>query len=103
MLIEAPLPADLRAALVRASDESVLKFLRNKKALGDQAVRFRDTHGGPVSGPVSERSPLSLRGGGAESIYPSIRPPATQRSPGAIELDEAPRTVRGELLTPDDD
>jgi tRNA/tmRNA/rRNA uracil-C5-methylase (TrmA/RlmC/RlmD family)/23S rRNA-/tRNA-specific pseudouridylate synthase len=103
LLIEAPLPADLRASLVRASDESVLRFLENKRALGSQGVRQRD--GGPPSAPMSERSPLSVVEPEPESVYPSHRgQPVSQRGrDGAIDLDEAPRTVRGELLTPDED
>jgi 23S rRNA (uracil1939-C5)-methyltransferase len=103
LLIEASLPPDLRAALVRASDESVLRFLENKKALGGHGSRVRE---GPPSGPFSERSPLSVRESEPESVYPSQHPsqqaPVSLRS-GAIDLDEAPRTVRGELLTTDDD
>ncbi len=103
LLIEAPLPPDLRGALVRASDESVLRFLENKKALGGQGARRRD--GPPPSVPLSERSPLSVIEPEPESSYPSHRGiPVTQRGRGsAIELDEAPRTVRGELLSPDED
>lgn len=103
LLIEAPLPPDLRAALVRASDESVLRFLENKRALGTQGVRRRD--GAPPSMPMSERSPLSVIEPDPESVYPSQRGtiPVSQRGDGAIDLDEAPRTVRGELLTPDED
>jgi len=102
LLIEAPLPADLRAALVRASDESVLRFLESKKALGGAGARQRS---GPPSVPFSERSPLSQADvEGPESGYPSQRGvPPSLRSSGAIDLDEAPRTVRGELLTPDED
>ncbi len=108
LLIEAPLPPDLRAALVRASDESVLRFLENKRALGTQGVRRRD--GAPPSMPMSERSPLSVVEPEPESAYPSQPSPSlagsipvSQRGHGALELDEAPRTVRGELLTPDED
>jgi 23S rRNA-/tRNA-specific pseudouridylate synthase/16S rRNA G966 N2-methylase RsmD len=100
LLIEAPLPADLRAALVRASDESVLRFLENKKALGTTGARVRE---GPPSVPRSERSPLSVEPSPDSSGYPSQRGIPSSRGSGAIELDEAPRTVRGELLTPDDD
>ncbi len=103
LLIEAPLPSDLRVTLVRASDASVLRFLENKKALGGQGTRRRDE---APQVPVSERSPLSVVDPEApESMYPSHRGvPVSQRGRGdAIELDDAPRTVRGELLTPDDD
>jgi len=103
LLIEARMPADLRAALVRASDESVLQFLENKKALGSQGVRRRD--GVPPSMPRVEPSPLSVGDVEPESAYPSHRVfPVSQRGRGgALELDQAPRTVRGELLTPDED
>jgi 23S rRNA (uracil1939-C5)-methyltransferase len=103
MLIEAPMPADLRSALVRASDESVLRFLENKRALGRPGAWNRDA--APASMPMSERSPLSIADTEPESAYPSQQgaPPTQRGSAGALELDEAPRTVRGELLTPDDD
>jgi 23S rRNA (uracil1939-C5)-methyltransferase len=101
LLIEAPLPPDLRVALVRASDESVLRFLENKRALGARGARMRE---GPESSPRSERSPLSGVELEPESAYPSHRGVLSQRGrPGALELDEAPRTVRGELLSPDHD
>ena len=98
LLIEAPLPPDLRVALVHASDESVLRFLENKRALGG---------GGPDSlSPASERSPLSttLEGDEApESITEGTPSVDGLRSIRIVELDDAPRTIRGELLTPDDD
>ncbi|MEM9693285.1 MAG: pseudouridine synthase [Myxococcota bacterium] len=110
LLIEAPLPADLRAALVRASDDSVLRFLENKKALGGQGVRLRDAAASPSSStmPFSERSPLSTIDPEPESVSPaSYASSGVLSQRGArgqpIGLDEAPRTVRGELLTPDDD
>jgi 23S rRNA (uracil1939-C5)-methyltransferase len=101
LLVESPLPPDLRAALVRASDESVLRFLENKHALGRAGLVVRE---GPASFPSSERSPLSIGDFDPESAYPSQRMPATQRLVrGPLDLDEAPRTVRGELLTPGDE
>lgn len=96
LIIESPLPPDLRSALARASDESVLRFLENKKALGG-APRPR-----PGGVPQSERSPLSsVEDQEPESLYPAQV--AHARGAGAEDLDEAPRTVRGELLTPDED
>jgi 23S rRNA (uracil1939-C5)-methyltransferase len=97
LFIESPLPADLRSALVRASDDSVIRFLENKRALGGTA-RHR-----PIGAPVSERAPLS----GAEdyepeSTYPGGLEPPSQRVI-EVDMDEAPRTVRGELLSPDED
>lgn len=99
LLIESPLPADLRGALVRASDESVLRFLENKKALGGPPLRRP-----PDWIPPSERSPLSVvEDAEPEStVYPVEYASPSEREP-APDMDEAPRTVRGELLTPDED
>jgi 23S rRNA (uracil1939-C5)-methyltransferase len=98
LLLESPLPPDLRSSLARASDESVLRFLENKKALGGSRPRPSRP-----SMPMSERSPLSLVEGAPESAYPSERFTAEALRGLAPDLDEAPRTVRGELLTSDDD
>ncbi|MBW2528814.1 MAG: RNA methyltransferase, partial [Deltaproteobacteria bacterium] len=99
LLIESPLPPDLRAALTRASDDSVLRFLENKKALGGPPRRRP-----PDWVPPSERSPLSVveELEPESSAYPIEPATPSQRMP-APDMDEAPRTVRGELLTPDDD
>ncbi|MBI4702372.1 MAG: methyltransferase domain-containing protein [Deltaproteobacteria bacterium] len=99
LIIESPLPPDLRAALVRASDESVLRFLENKGALGDRRRR-RDEEGTPES---AEPSALSILESAPDSIAISHRPPESLRGLLGPDLDEAPRTIRGELLTPDDD
>jgi len=107
LLIEAPLPPDLRATLVRASDESVLRFLENKRALGGGGVQLRPKQ--RPSPPASERSPLSVVETDVEGVY-SQRPSVSGVGPLTVrggrqplDLDEAPRTVRGELLTPDED
>ncbi len=95
LILESPLAADLRAVLLRASDESVLRYLENKQALGDGGARVQRQLEGPPSeagdAPPSERGepPSSLRG-----------PPPSLRGP-APELDEGPRTVRGELAGDD--
>jgi 23S rRNA (uracil1939-C5)-methyltransferase len=100
LLVEAPMPPDLRTALVRASDDSVLRFLEHKKALGSAPATLGDR---PSSHPPTERSPLSMADAGRESVYPTQAPLTERGDADAIDLDEAPRTVRGELLTPDDD
>ncbi|MBM4374271.1 MAG: methyltransferase [Deltaproteobacteria bacterium] len=100
VLIEAPLAPDLRVALLRASDESVLRFLDQKQALGGSAARVMS----PDEPPPSERA--------SESVYPGA--PASHRSGGTtapmslrgrnpLDFDEAPRTIRGELVTGDED
>jgi len=97
LIIESPLPPDLRTALGRASDESVLRFLENKKALGGVPRSRSDGM------PLSERSPLSLVDDmEPESVFPATAEPMSQRG-AVLDLDEAPRTVRGELLSPDED
>lgn len=100
LVIEAPMPPDLRTALVRVSDESVLGFLENKNALGGGVPTLGDR---PSGSPMIERSPLSTAERGPESAYPTQIPGTVRGGGEAIELDEAPRTVRGELLTPDED
>ena len=100
LLIEAPLPPDLRSSLLRASDESVLRFLENKRALGSRGPRkARDGL------PFSERSPLSLVGEAMSERSPATHRsyPFSQRGDRPIDYDDAPRTVRGELLTTSDD
>jgi hypothetical protein len=71
----------------------VLRFLENKRALGGPRPR-------PAEGPPSaiEPSPLSLQEDDTESV-PSMRFGPDSGRGQVPELDEAPRTVRGELLT----
>lgn len=93
--VEAPLPADLRAALARASDESVLRFLDQKGALGIAGGRLDARE----DGPQSETGPASMREFPSESAratYGLAPISVPGRSP--LEFDEAPRTIRGELL-----
>ena len=99
LIIESPLPADLRSALTRASDDSVIRFLENKRALGGApSLRTR-----PLGAPVSERAPLSgVEDYEPESTYPGGAEPPSQRVI-EVDMDEAPRTVRGELLSTEDE
>ena len=100
MLVEAPLPPDLRSALTRASDETVLEFLQNKRALGSGGVQLRGSVNSSL--PPSERSPLSVvETPGERSLRAQALAEQSQNKP--LELDEAPRTVRGELLNTDDE
>jgi len=97
LYVEAPLSADLRAALQRASDDSVLQFLEQKGALGTAGGRFEQAD----EEPKSELARPSLAGGGPESL-PSAAGVGPSSLPGRhpLDFDEAPRTVRGELVGP---
>jgi 23S rRNA (uracil1939-C5)-methyltransferase len=96
LLIEAPLPPDLRAALLRASDDSVLEFLENKRALGAAGSQLVPKG----AEPPSERMSITGVEPSPDSIAASYRGPVSIRgSSSPIDLDEAPRTVRGELLS----
>lgn len=102
LLIESPMPPDLRVALVRASDESVLRFLENKRALGGGGAR----DSAESLGALSERSSPGLAPDGEEAPESIAEPTPSAdglRAVRIVELDDAPRTIRGELLTPDDD
>ena len=123
LLIESTLPGDLRSALERATGGSVLRFLEQKHALGDQRVSsipppMGDEFSGPPSSkhaepasqsrgssflpsdmPPSTRSPLSLDEA-ADSMRISLVPgPESLRVP---ELDESPRTIRHSIVSDDD-
>jgi 23S rRNA (uracil1939-C5)-methyltransferase len=121
LLIESTLPGDLRSAIERATGGSVLRFLEQKHALGDQRTSSIPP---PVSddNPPSSRyeSPSSSRG----SFMPSDLPPST-RNPNREEpadsmrisllpiadsdrvkvpdLDESPRTIRHAIVSDDED
>ena len=125
LLIESTLPGDLRSALERATGGSVLRFLEQKHALGDQRVSSipppmgdefsgppSSTHAEPTSAgrsrtsylpgdsPPSTRSPTSLDEA-ADSMRISLPPgPESLRVP---ELDESPRTIRHAIVSDDED
>lgn len=99
LLIEAPLASDLRAALVRASDPSVLRFLEQKQALGVAGSRVvsRDDE------PPSERASASTRDPRPDPIAAAQQyGPVSITGRAPIQLDEAPRTIRGELVGGDE-
>jgi 23S rRNA (uracil1939-C5)-methyltransferase len=123
LLIESTLPGDLRSALERATGGSVLRFLEQKHALGDQRVSsipppMGDDMLGPQSSmlpdppssrissylpgdlPPSTRRPPSLDDA-ADSMRVSILPgPESMRVP---DLDESPRTIRHAIVSDDED
>ncbi|HEX7602959.1 MAG TPA: RNA methyltransferase, partial [Polyangiaceae bacterium] len=82
LLIESTLPGDLRSALERATGGTILRFLEQKHALGDQRTSSIPP------GPMPAIEPL---------------PQADVSAPSAPELDESPRTRRHALLSDDDD
>ncbi len=131
LLIESTLPGDLRSALERATGGSVLRFLEQKHALGDQRASSMlpgppPGEEGPASGRGSSLSeaPPSSRGamlpgdaylaalsgeGGPQSLrVPRIEgddlPVESQRISVMVpDLDESPRTIRHAIVSDDED
>jgi 23S rRNA (uracil1939-C5)-methyltransferase len=133
LLIESTLPGDLRSALERATGGSVLRFLEQKHALGDQrASSIPPPITGeeqPASGrgtyisepPASSRRssflpgdipPSTRRPGYDEAAADSMRNPLTGVGLGPLseriqvnvpELDESPRTIRHAIVSDDED
>jgi 23S rRNA (uracil1939-C5)-methyltransferase len=100
LLIEAPLAPDLRVALLRASGESVLRFLDQKQALGASGGRIISAD----EPPPSERGPESVPPRAPASHRSAITTgPMSLRGHNPLGLDEAPRTIRGELVSGDED
>lgn len=98
-LIEAPLAPDLRVCLLRAADESVLRFLEQKQALGVAGARVvgRDEE------PPSEAAPESHRELDADRRRPGMpTAPPSLRGRNPLNFDDAPRTIRGELVSGDE-
>jgi 23S rRNA (uracil1939-C5)-methyltransferase len=82
LLIESTLPGDLRAAIERATGGTVLRFLEQKHALGDQRT--------------SSIPPPPMPSGQSEMMV--VIP---EQSP-VPDLDESPRTHRQALVSDDD-
>ena len=120
LLVESSLPGDLRAAVERATGSSVLRFLEQKRALGDRRTSSMPPPStsnldemSPFSQgdfePFSERSislpPMSSRMG--PTSVREVPSPASVRSgsdrPSSVpDLDDAPRTRRHVILSDDD-
>jgi 23S rRNA (uracil1939-C5)-methyltransferase len=124
LLIESTLPGDLRSALERATGGSVLRFLEQKHALGDQRASSIPP---PIGDDAASGRPSSIFPDGPassrrSSFLPGDLPPSTRRTPGldeAIdskrsplserisinvpELDESPRTIRRAIVSDDDE
>jgi 23S rRNA (uracil1939-C5)-methyltransferase len=130
LLIESTLPGDLRSALERATGGSVLRFLEQKHALGDQRASSIPPPAGDDAPPSGRSSsflpgdmPPSTR---RPSFLPGDMPPSTRRpgiddaadsvraplSVGPLseriqinvpDLDESPRTIRHAIVSDDED
>ncbi len=86
LIIEAPMPGDLRAVLERTSGPGTLRFLDHKNALG---------HSGVSSLPPPPDSTTGL-----SSMPP---PPDSRHHSGAVlDIDSSTPTLRPEMITDDD-
>jgi 23S rRNA (uracil1939-C5)-methyltransferase len=125
LLIESTLPGDLRSALERATGGSVLRFLEQKHALGDQRVSsIPPPMGDDLAPPQSSRAgdppshgrggayfhgdapPSTRRPNGPDDAADSMRISLSSGSPESLrvpELDESPRTIRHAIVSDDED
>lgn len=97
LIIESTLPGDLRSALERSTGPSVIRFLEQKHALGENRVS--------AVSPVADEPAPSSRFYVAEEGEPV---PPSIRTPGPIsirvpDLDESPRTLRHPIPPSGDD
>jgi 23S rRNA (uracil1939-C5)-methyltransferase len=97
LIIESTLPGDLRSSLERSTGPSVIRFLEQKHALGENRVST-------VSPVQDEPAPSSrfYQPEEGEPVPPSIR------SPGPVsirvpDLDESPRTIRHPIISTGDE
>jgi 23S rRNA (uracil1939-C5)-methyltransferase len=121
LLIESTLPGDLRSALERATGGSVLRFLEQKHALGDQRTSSIPPPMGD-DGRASSEYPPSQRGSSllpeappstrrpypgddpaSDSMRISILPAADSERVRVPDLDESPRTIRHAIVSDDED
>jgi 23S rRNA (uracil1939-C5)-methyltransferase len=99
LLVESPLPGDLRGAIERATGPSVLRFLEQKHALGDQApmsTAMPESQPGSMQVPISIPPPSSISPPPASAALPpvSLQMPPTI-SPASITLPmPGPKTER---------
>src|SRR5262249_51188133 len=109
LLIESTLPGDLRSAIERSMGSSVLRFLEQKHALGDQRASSMLP---PSPGSDEERTSqvpqadASATDDGAQPVAidaSHVAMPEMQQRPSVPELDESPRTRRHAIVSGDDD
>jgi 23S rRNA (uracil1939-C5)-methyltransferase len=99
LLVESPLPGDLRGAIQRATGPSVLRFLEQKHALGDQppmSTAIPESPPGSMQVPISIPPPSSISPPPASAALPPVSlqmPPSI--SPTSITLPmPGPKTER---------
>lgn len=97
LIIESTLPGDLRSALERSTGPSVIRFLEQKHALGENRVST-------VSPAQDEPAPSSrfYTAEEGEPMPPSIRTPGPV-SIRVPEFDDSPRTIRHPIISSGDD
>ncbi|AKT41880.1 RNA methyltransferase [Chondromyces crocatus] len=97
LIIESTLPGDLRSALQRSTGPSVIRFLEQKHALGENRVSAVS----PVQDEPAPSSRYYIPEEG-EPVPPSIRVPMpiSIRVP---DLDDSPRTLRHPIVPTGDD
>ncbi|MBW7946997.1 MAG: hypothetical protein H3C60_11295 [Sphingomonadaceae bacterium] len=91
MIVETPLPGDLRAVLERAGGVSTLRFLDYKNALGQSRMSSIP----PPPGFNSE-APAADAGGDREES-------STARDYGPLDVDASSPTIRPQMIGGDDD
>jgi 23S rRNA (uracil1939-C5)-methyltransferase len=102
LLVESTLPGDLRSAIERATGSSVLRFLEQKHALGDQRASSIPPPLMPEEGTASEPSSSRAIDEPVDSSRISVFP-ITELHGGVPDLDEAPRTLRPEIVSDDEE
>jgi hypothetical protein len=99
LLVESPLPGDLRGAIERATGPSVLRFLEQKHALGDQAptsTAMPDSQPGSMQVPISIPPPSSISPPPASGALPpiSLQMPPSMNPPSITLPMPGPKTER---------
>jgi 23S rRNA (uracil1939-C5)-methyltransferase len=96
LLVESPLPGDLRSTIERATGPSVLRFLEQKHALGDQPPTSMAAPPSSMQVPLSQPPPSSISPPPASHALPPVSlamPPS--HAPASITLPlPTPRTDR---------
>jgi 23S rRNA (uracil1939-C5)-methyltransferase len=101
LLVESTLPGDLRATLERATGSSVLRFLEQKHALGDQRASSIPPPPLADDEPAPSSRISQLPGEEAPTSVPAIT--FNQERASAPDLDESPRTIRHQIVSDDED
>lgn len=105
LLIESTLAGDLRMSLERATGSSVLRFLEQKHALGQDRASSIPPPMPDVGDSIPPPSgfPPSVRPAGIDEAVESQRVSIIPDSSRVPELDDSPRTLRRPIVDGDDD